>query len=485
MNSQTNTTSLTATALRGRENSLKDDTVQKITNPDRYTELIEKQPTLNVGTIGHVMHGKSTLVEALSSVKTGKFDDEMMRNMTIRLGYANAKIWKCPNCPEPRCYSCSSSKVSSSNAKCHHCENQLTLVRHVSFVDCPGHDVLMATMLNGAAVMDAALLIVAANEACPQPQTKEHLAAVEVMGLKNFAIIQNKVDLVDEKRAVANFNSIQSFATNTAAAGAPVIPVSAQRRLNVDAVCHYLGNLALPTRDLNSPPLLIIIRSFDVNKPGLDDLDKLHGGIAGGSLTRGVLEVGQLVEVRPGVVYSSQGQTKCRPIRTRVTSLSSEQNKLDFAIPGGLIGVGTNLDPSLTKADGLVGHVIGIPGHLPPVFQILVVSYAIMKRVVGVDGADDVRKPDAGQKPSSRSNKPLRVPKLQTGEELKVNVGSCTTNATVMGLREDVAKLRLQKPCCAELKQKVSLSRRINDHWRLVGFGIIQEGSVELALEQS
>ena len=83
--------------------------------------------------------------------------------------------------------------------------------RHVSFVDCPGHDILMATMLNGAAVMDAALLLIAGNETCPQPQTSEHLAAVEIMKLQNIIILQNKVDLIKEQQALEHQQSIAAF----------------------------------------------------------------------------------------------------------------------------------------------------------------------------------------------------------------------------------------------------------------------------------
>lgn len=87
----------------------------------------------------------------------------------------------------------------------------MKLVRHVSFVDCPGHDILMATMLNGAAVMDAALLLIAGNETCPQPQTSEHLAAVEIMKLENIIILQNKVDLIKEAQAIEHHKSIVNF----------------------------------------------------------------------------------------------------------------------------------------------------------------------------------------------------------------------------------------------------------------------------------
>ena len=118
-----------------------------------------------------------------------------MRNITIKLGYANAKIFKCTGtCHAPDSYkSFGSSKEDDS--KCDVCGGALKLLRHVSFVDCPGHDILMATMLNGAAVMDAALLLVAGNESCPQPQTSEHLAAVEIMRLSNIIILQNKIGM--------------------------------------------------------------------------------------------------------------------------------------------------------------------------------------------------------------------------------------------------------------------------------------------------
>jgi len=127
-------------------------------------EIISRQATINIGTIGHVAHGKSTLVRAISGVNTVRHYDEKFRNITIKLGYANAKLYKCPECPAPSCYKSFPSKkpdvVACTNKDC---TQKLILIRHVSFVDCPGHDTLMATMLAGAAVMDAALLLVAGN----------------------------------------------------------------------------------------------------------------------------------------------------------------------------------------------------------------------------------------------------------------------------------------------------------------------------------
>jgi len=88
----------------------------------------------------------------------------------------------------------------------------MLLKRHISFVDCPGHDVLMATMLNGAAVMDACLLLIAANEKCPQPQTCEHLSAIDIMNMKYLIILQNKIDLLKSKEeGLEQFDAIKRF----------------------------------------------------------------------------------------------------------------------------------------------------------------------------------------------------------------------------------------------------------------------------------
>jgi signal recognition particle receptor subunit beta len=212
------------------------------------------------GTIGHVAHGKSTVVKAISGVQTVRFKNELERNITIKLGYANAKIYKCPKCERPGCYRAyGSSKEDSPN--CEHCAGPMDLIRHVSFVDCPGHDILMATMLNGAAVMDGALLLVAANEPCPQPQTSEHLAAVEIMRLRDILILQNKIDLVSEPAAQNQAEAIRRFVQGTVADGAPIVPVSAQLRYNVDVVCEYVERrIPVPKRDFVSPPQMIVIR---------------------------------------------------------------------------------------------------------------------------------------------------------------------------------------------------------------------------------
>lgn len=428
--------------------------------------VISRQATINIGTIGHVAHGKSTVVKAISGVQTVRFKPELERNITIKLGYANAKLYKCTDtkCPRPSCYRAfGSSKEDAPLCEAPGCSARMSLMRHVSFVDCPGHDILMATMLNGAAVMDAALLLIAGNEACPQPQTSEHLAAVEIMKLRNLIILQNKIDLVKEGAAEAQWGEIQAFVKNTVAETAPVVPISAQLKYNIDVVVEYLiTKVPVPRRDFVSSPRMIVIRSFDVNKPG-EEVSALKGGVAGGSIMQGVLRVGDRIEVRPGIVYKEDsGAVGCRPIVSIIRSMHAEQNELAYAVPGGLIGVGTKIDPTLTRADRLVGQVLGAVGKLPEVYAELEVNYFLLRRLLGMKTEGD--------------SKQAKVSKLVRGEVLMVNIGSTSTGGRVVAVKGDLTKLALTVPVCTEVGEKIALSRRVEKHWRLIGWGQIRAG---------
>jgi translation initiation factor 2 subunit 3 len=428
-------------------------------------EVISRQATMNVGTIGHVAHGKSTVVKGLSGKSTIRFKQEKERNITIRLGYANAKVYKCDNADlaAPDCYTSFGSDTP--DVVPHESGGNWRLVRHISFVDCPGHDILMATMLNGAAVMDAALLLVAGNETCPQPQTSEHLAAVEIMRLKHIIILQNKVELVKESQAQAQYEEIKKFVAGTAADDSPIIPISAVLKYNLCVVCEYLcTQVPIPPRDFTSDPVMIIIRSFDVNKPG-EEVASLKGGVAGGSILKGVLKMGDEIEIRPGIVSkSASGAVVCKPIRSRIMSLHAENNLLNYAVPGGLIGVGTKIDPTLTRGDRLVGHVLGHPAKLPAIFVEIEVKYYLLRRLLGVKVEGEAK---AG-----------KVTKLKKGEILMVNIGSTAAGGRIVGIKaNDLAKITLTNPVCTQEGDKVALSRRIEKHWRLIGWGQIQKGT--------
>ena len=163
--------------------------------------------------------------------------------------------------------------------------------------------------------------------------------------------------------------------TATVARDAPIIPISAQLKYNIDAVNEYIcTKIPVPKHDFEADPRLIVIRSFDVNKPG-STVDELKGGVAGGSILSGVFKVGQEVEIRPGKVFTDQtGKFICQPLRTRVVSLFAEGNDLQFAVPGGLIGVGTLVDPILCKGDKLLGNVMTAVGKGADIYVELEIS---------------------------------------------------------------------------------------------------------------
>eukprot|EP01016_Furgasonia_blochmanni_P028959 TRINITY_DN304_c0_g1_i6.p1 TRINITY_DN304_c0_g1~~TRINITY_DN304_c0_g1_i6.p1 ORF type:complete len:343 (-),score=121.31 TRINITY_DN304_c0_g1_i6:44-1072(-) len=321
----------------------------------------------------------------------------------------------------------------------------------------------MATMLTGAAVMDAALLLIAANMSCPQPQTSEHLAAVEIMQLNHILILQNKIDLIfrDEKAAVKNYEEIKKFVNGTRAQDSPIIPISGQLKYNIDVVCQYLAEyIPVPMKDLTSTPRLIIIRSFDINRPG-EEIEKLKGGVAGGSILQGVLKVGDEIEIRPGIVNrDASGQSKCTPIFSRVESLVAEKNPLLYAVPGGLIGVGLKVDPALTRQNRLVGNVLGLRGQLPEISVELDIKYFLLRRLLGV-------------KTDAANAKNDKVRKIAPGETLMINVGSNATGGRVSGLKGNELKIGLIGPVCTTVGEKVALSRRIEKKWRLIGWGEI------------
>eukprot|EP00917_Polyrhabdina_sp_WS-2016_P013046 GHVP01028718.1.p1 GENE.GHVP01028718.1~~GHVP01028718.1.p1 ORF type:complete len:469 (-),score=78.36 GHVP01028718.1:14-1420(-) len=435
-------------------------------SPINWEEIIQKQATINIGTIGHVAHGKSTVVKAVSGVHTVRFKKEIQRNITIKLGYANAKIFKCRNeeCPKPDCYtSCKSSQFEEPTCERPGCGSKMRLVKHVSFVDCPGHDILMATMLNGAAVMDSAFLLISANEPCPQPQTSEHLAAVEIMKLNNILILQNKIDLVRKESASKQYSDIQKFIKNTSAKNSSIIPISGQLKYNVNAICQYIDEkIPQPIRELEKRPRMIVIRSFDINKPGAD-IEGLKGGVAGGSLIQGVLKVGDKIEIRPGALRRDNvGGLLCEPLITTVTSLFAEGNSLDVAIPGGLIGVGTLLDPCFCRGDHLVGQVIGHVGFLPDIFSAVEIDYFLLQKLLGVQASEEDR-----------------VMQLKNGEIILLNIGSTSTGGKVLSSKGNQATIQfIGGPVCSDIGEKVALSRRFNKHWRLIGWGNITSGKV-------
>jgi len=404
------------------------------------------QAVVNIGLVGHVDHGKTSLCESLSGIWTDTHSEEIRRGISIRLGYADTSFRRCSSCEPPSCF--------TTQERCPNCGAETQFLRRVSFVDAPGHEMLMATMLSGGAIMDGAILVVAANEPCPQPQTKEHLMALEIIGVRNLVVVQNKIELVPKEKVVENYRQIEGFLAGTKFAGAPIIPVSAIHKANIDVLIQALEqHLPTPVHDPSKPARMYVARSFDVNRPGTRPED-LVGGVVGGSLLQGKFRLGEGVELRPGLQFTREGKTFWQPLMSEIVSLQAGGEAVEEAAPGGLVGVGTNLDPSLTRADALVGSVAGAQGSLPEVLDGFELEVHLAERVVGL--AEEVE-----------------VKPLVTGEPLMLNVGTASTVGTVTSARPGKAEVRLKLPVCAERGARAAISRRVAGRWRLIGRGAI------------
>ena len=397
-----------------------------------------------LGTSGHVDHGKTSLIQALTGSWTSVHSQELKRGITIRVGYSDAAFYKCKKCEEPLGY--------STTPKCNNCGDESELSRVVSFVDSPGHESLMANMLSGSALMDGALLLVAANEQVPKPQTKEHLLALQTLGIQQIVVLQNKVDLLSYNEVMGNYKDITKFVKGTNAAKSPIIPISAQSGLNLDALIGAIeSTIKTPERDEKADPVMHVLRSFDVNKPGIK-LKDIKGGVIGGSLTQGIFNVGDEIEIKPGLM--NEKKKTYEPILTEITSLGTAAGIVESVKPGGLVAIGTKLDPSMTRSDSFIGSVIGKPGTLPENSTKLKLNVNLFDSAVG-------------------ATEDIKVNPIQNGELLRLNIGTAPVLGKVTKVKSSDIEIELRRPACIFENGHVAISRRIAERWRLIGAGIV------------
>ena len=386
----------------------------------KLSEVIKNQAIINIGCTGHVANGKSTIVYQMTGIKTQKFSKEKERNITINIGYANAKIFYSP---ELDIYKSVSSKTKSLKDKN---GNDMKLIGHISFVDCPGHEAFMSNMLGGSSVMDQAILVEAANaNNFPQVQTREHLIALQNTDIKDLLVIQNKCDIVNKNKLSAIKYKLEEFLEDFYEHTPVIIPVIAQNGDNIDYVSNYLANsINSYNKDLNKKLRANIIRTFDINKP-YTKINDLRGGVLGGSIMEGVLKQGDYIQILPGRIVKNENSWQILPIYTTVKSIYSDKNKMNFAIPGGLIGIGTNLDPGLCKNNNLIGQLITYPNDKLPIVYKLEIKYKSIKR----EGIKT---------------------KLKLGESVIIGMGSNFVKAKIeeksSGLK--TMKIKLELPLC-------------------------------------
>jgi translation initiation factor 2 subunit 3 len=404
------------------------------------------QPEVNIGLVGHVDHGKTTLTQALSGVWTDTHSEERKRGISIKLGYADTAFYRDD---EGRFYATGKRPDGGDDV-----ENELKRV--VSFVDAPGHETLMAIMITGASIMDGAMLMVAANEICPQPQTREHLMALEIAGIENIVIVQNKIDLVSRERALASHDEIRTFLKGTIAEKAPIIPVSAHHDVNLDVLIEAIeSTIPTPDRSADKRSIMHVARSFDINRPGTRP-SKLRGGVIGGSIVEGEFNEGDEIVIGPGRKVERGNKSIWEPIHAVVSSMQGGGLNLESMHAGGLCGMATFLDPSITTSDNLSGQVVARAGDLPEVHDSIEVDVHLMSHMVTGDG-----------------EKPEKIQPLRNNEMLMINVATATSVGVTRNAEKSRTNLDLRLPICADKGQRISLSRRIGSRWRLIGYGTI------------
>ena len=267
-----------------------------------------------IGTAGHVDHGKSTLVKALTDIDPDRFPEEKAREMTIDLGFA----WM-----------------------------TLPSGREVSIVDVPGHERFIKNMLAGVGAIDLALLIVAADESV-MPQTREHIAILDILQITRGLVVVTKTDLVDEEMVELVKAEVEDTLQGTSFEGCPMVGVSAYTGDGLDELKATMDSILDETevrQDLGRPRLPID-RCFTISG---------FGTVVTGTLIDGTLTVGQEIEL------AGSGQ------RARIRGLQSHKTKVDATDPG--VRLAVNLS-GLSKDEVERGEILTIPGWLKPTYRL-------------------------------------------------------------------------------------------------------------------
>jgi selenocysteine-specific elongation factor len=332
-----------------------------------------------IGTAGHVDHGKSTLIHALTGIDPDRLREEKEREMTIDLGFAWLTL---PN-GEP-----------------------------VGIVDVPGHRDFVENMLAGVGGIDAAIFVVAADEGV-MPQTREHLAILDLLGIDTGVVALTKLDLAESEEWVELVAAdVSETLEGTVLEGTPIVPVSARTGQGLDQLMDVLQETLAqvqPRRD-RGRPRLPVDRVFTISG---------FGTVVTGTLVDGRFSVGQEVEILP------------HGAKARVRGLQTHKQKVEWAMPGSRVAM--NLS-GVSKADLNRGDVVATPGWLRAT-----VLVDVQLRYL----------PDTLRQGSGHGQRPLRH-----NTELKFFSGAAETLARVRLLGQDKlppgqsgwAQLRLQEP---------------------------------------
>ena len=387
--------------------------------------FINNQPIINIGCLGSVSDGKSTLIRTLTGIKTQKHSSEKIRNITIKQGYGNMKIWE--------------DKTTTTSDITH---DDLKLINHISFVDCPGHQDYIQTMLASISIMDGAIVVIATDQPLSnKPQLLQHLEAAMIGKIKNIIICLNKIDLVTRTVLMTRKNELDLLLEKYQLKPFAIIPTSFNKNIGVNYLIDAIIKLFNPEQYIersNSDVLFRISRTFDINKPGTD-WDKVIGGVLGGSLVTGKLKVGDKIEIRPGMVWKENNKLIYQPITTIITSIKTDTNELQECIPGGLIGLGTDLDPYYCKNDMLLGNI-----------------------AIKQDNKNDSLKIYTNINISYSKWKPT------INELLVLQIGTRVVDSKVIEIKDNIINVELSKPVCIPEGQHIIICKKINNILKII-----------------
>lgn len=397
---------------------------------------MENQPILNIGCLGSVSHGKSTMVYQLTGTKTQRHSDEKIRNITIKPGYANLKIWKKIN-----------GEYETTNSES--CIDNATLVHHLSFVDCPGHHELLLVMLSSVSLMKGAIVVVSATESIlKNHQLIQHLAAAKISALENLIIIFNKLDLISKDKAIKHKEELDELLIKLKIKPRYIIPAVLNKKIGlqniIKAIMEVFPPKLLKSSDAETSEFRIT-RSFDINKPGTN-WNEIKGGVFGGSLLSGIFKIGDEIEISPGQYKKEKnGKFTVIPIITTIKSIQTDKNNLEILYPGGLTAIGTDIDAYYCKDDKLAGSLVGIKGTLPMVYQEIIINITLTTDF------------DGNWYPKCNDNVCLQI-------------GNINIEAILIELDENKFKFKLSKPVCIPNNSLIIVCSN-NNEIKIVGFG--------------
>ena len=403
---------------------------------------MDHQPIINIGCLGSVSDGKSTMVNKLSGIVTQRHSSEKVRNITIKQGYANMKIWQEHIKSE---YFTTDSNITTYETSV---GDECKLVNHISLVDCPGHQELIKTMLASIKLMDGAVVIVGVDQPISKkPQLIQHLNAAKLGGLNKLIFCLNKIDLISKEVLYERKEELDKLLEEMEIKPTVIIPTCFNKKIGLKYLVKTIMEVFNPSiyeeRTLQNP-VFRISRTFDINKPGTD-WNEIKGGVIGGTLFSGKLKVGDNIIIKPGILTKRKdGGYDYQPIKTKILSLKTESVNLDEIIPGGLVAIGTELDPYYCKNDNLIGNCIGIDN----------VCYQVdVKR-----GYADILTNDW-------------VP--MKNEVLMLQIGTNISESKLSDITKDVLTFDFVKPVCIQEDQDIIVCKNMNKILKIVGKGSI------------